>query len=563
MSTETKPDATLQALPSACISPELVNKIRRLRDALSAGLVERELVARLTLLALIAGEHIILFGPPGTAKSLVAQRIGMCVDDASTYFERLLTRFSVPEEIFGPLSIKALENDEYKRQISGYLPTAHFAFLDEIFKANSAILNSLLTILNERSFDNGSTRVGVPLRMVVGASNELPAEGELSALFDRFLLRVEVEPVSANGFGRLLELTENKFVIDREMKLTIADLDAIKEAADQVQIPAAVQNLLIRCREECIAKQIQVSDRRWRKVVKLLKVSAASNGRNEVSLWDCGLLEHCLWEKPKASMESGGISQREALQSWYAGAIGVAAPGAHIGKIQDIEIFLKAFAEEVTKLQVKRQKKDKDGNPLFLDSSNNPSISKTRRVPKSDIKGQKLFCVKTLLNNSCRIVAPLPLVNSSELTLKQLDQLEIQVLIPYYGWGNISSFRNWPGRDAYIIDPRAFVMVEESVPAMESNLVDSSFFNAKNAEISKIEAGLDYHVSALKAQQKSIASEVAGNLWASSELRFSVDASITDQCTHAVKLLAQARSIKTDFGKLPRTDSKSPVPHKQ
>ena len=191
--------------PASGAPPDLAGKIRGATAALESGLVERETEVRLLLLAAFCGEHLLLLGPPGTAKSELGRRLSAVCGGAS-FFERLLTRFSVPEELFGPLSMRGLENDQYVRQTDGYLPTATVAFVDEVFKANSAILNSLLTILNERLFDNGNERVEVPLLCLVGASNELPESEELDALYDRFLLRCAVEQVSAAGLGDLLAM---------------------------------------------------------------------------------------------------------------------------------------------------------------------------------------------------------------------------------------------------------------------------------------------------------------------------------------------------------------------
>ena len=144
-------------------------RLQALIDQLGEGLLERDAAVRLTLLAALAGEHVLLIGPPGTAKSALARRLQQAFPGAP-YFERLLTRFSTPEELFGPLSLKALEDDRYERLTEGFLPTAGIAFLDEVFKANSAILNALLTLLNEREFDNGTQRVKTPLVAVVAAS---------------------------------------------------------------------------------------------------------------------------------------------------------------------------------------------------------------------------------------------------------------------------------------------------------------------------------------------------------------------------------------------------------
>ncbi|PNH10715.1 hypothetical protein TSOC_002522 [Tetrabaena socialis] len=177
-------------------SSELRTRVLASVKKLSRGLLERDVEVRLLLLAALCCEHLLLLGPPGTAKSELSRRLSsLC---GGTYFERLLTRFSVPEELFGPLSMKGLENDLYVRQTNGYLPTSEVAFVDEIFKANSAILNALLTLLNERLFDNGNQRLRAPLLCLVGASNEMPESEELDALYDRFLIRRTVGQVS-NG----------------------------------------------------------------------------------------------------------------------------------------------------------------------------------------------------------------------------------------------------------------------------------------------------------------------------------------------------------------------------
>ena len=144
------------------------DRLRGLLATLESGLLERATEVRLALLAALAGEHVLLIGPPGTAKSELARRLHR-VFEGAPYFERLLTRFSTPEELFGPLSLKALEDDRYERLTAGFLPTAGIAFLDEVFKANSAILNALLTLLNEREFDNGTTREKAPLIAVIAA----------------------------------------------------------------------------------------------------------------------------------------------------------------------------------------------------------------------------------------------------------------------------------------------------------------------------------------------------------------------------------------------------------
>lgn len=276
-------------------------KIETLLNQLNHGLIERQETLKAALLTVLAGENMVLIGPPGTAKSEIACRIADSIShgkDDNGYFEYLLTKFSTPEEIFGPLSIAELKADRFKRNTEGYLPTVNIAFLDEIFKASSSILNALLTILNERKYHNGSKREDVPLRALIAASNELPTDqGELSALYDRFLVRSFVDYVSESNLHRLFEQSGPMPALD---KLSAADLDKIMHDAESVTLPPiiveAVQRIWLQHKETFKEDRREtLSDRRLKKVIKLLRVSAATNGRKEADLSDVVMLKDCLW----------------------------------------------------------------------------------------------------------------------------------------------------------------------------------------------------------------------------------------------------------------------------
>ena len=290
----------------------LGKRLADLLDALEDGLVERRRQVRLALLVALAGEHTLLIGPPGTAKSELARRLHLAFEDA-LYFERLLTRFSVPEELFGPLSISALEQDRYERQTAGYLPQASIAFIDEVFKANSAILNALLTLLNERKFDNGAGRQSCPLISAIGATNAVPADEVAEAFFDRFLVRLPVGPVSADGFRKLMAL-EGHGGAQVAGALTPGEREAITQAAGAVNVTAEVAQLLAELRAHLEGGQIYVSDRRWVKIAWLLKVAAATEGRAELCLWDLWLLPWC------TAHDAAG---QAAVRDWLLARLGV------------------------------------------------------------------------------------------------------------------------------------------------------------------------------------------------------------------------------------------------
>ena len=273
------------------MDPNLPARLRALLDTLETGLVERRQSVRLCLLAALAGEHTLLIGPPGTAKSELARRLHTAFRDAS-YFERLLTRFSVPEELFGPLSIKALEDDRYERHTAGFLPDASIAFIDEVFKANSAILNALLTLLNEREFDNGAGRQRCPLISAIGATNEVPEDEVGEAFFDRFLVRLPISAVSTEGFGALLDAgsVRDWQAPEAELSLDREDLARLAAGAGAIAVPREIVAVLAELRQHFATVPLAVSDRRWVKIVWLLRVAAASDGRSAIATWDLLLL---------------------------------------------------------------------------------------------------------------------------------------------------------------------------------------------------------------------------------------------------------------------------------
>ena len=316
---------------------DIHNRISSLLEILNDGLFGKEEAIKLALLAAISGESIFFLGAPGCAKSMIARRVARAfkTDKSDSkgvkYFEYLMNQFSTPEDVFGPISLKSLENDEYRRVTTGFLPEADVAFLDEIWKASPAIQNTLLTIINERKFHNGNEAVSVPLKALLAASNELPAQGMgLEALYDRFIIRKTVGYVNnEDDFFDMIEQpssTKWTFPDDKEsLKITNEEMVAWQGEIDAIAIPDEVRTVISQIRKALAVNnqganktdndKIVISDRRWKKIAHIMRTSAFLNGRNEVDLMDCQLISHCIWNKESDINFVNGIIEKSILQN--------------------------------------------------------------------------------------------------------------------------------------------------------------------------------------------------------------------------------------------------------
>jgi MoxR-like ATPase len=261
--------------------PSLESSAVTLREAIadaSRGLVEREALVELIALSAVAGEHMLVVGPPGTAKSEAVRRIAGAL--GGRYFEYLLGRFTEPSEIFGPVDLRKLREGTVETETRGMLPEAEIAFLDEVFLGSTAILNTLLGILNERTFRRGHTQLRCPLRVCVGASNALPEDEMLAAFADRFLVRTFVEPIAD---ARIEDLLAGAWTLGRTTQKMhsarmLEDLDTLTRAAQDADL-SGVRDTLAHALRKLRAAGIVLSDRRATKIQKLIAAAAALAGR--------------------------------------------------------------------------------------------------------------------------------------------------------------------------------------------------------------------------------------------------------------------------------------------
>lgn len=312
----------------------MLERFKQLLGEMNRGIYEKETEISLSLLAALAGESIILLGPPGVAKSMVARQLKTAFRDAQS-FEYLMSRFSTPDEIFGPVSIQKLKtSDTYERAVEGYLPTADVVFLDEIWKAGPAIQNTLLTVINEKIFRNGNREMHLPLKLLVAASNELPAKGEgLEALWDRFVIRIESRPIKLEKNFRAMLLDSHADFLGptdstdfsgftgglghadfadnadfSDLKITSEEYAEWTERIDKIGVKIEVLDAISAIRKSLRAvnvdeaaerRNIYVSDRRWKNIVRLFRTSAFMQDREEVDICDLLPIYHCLWQEPE------------------------------------------------------------------------------------------------------------------------------------------------------------------------------------------------------------------------------------------------------------------------
>jgi len=326
----------------------IARKLQQVARTLEGTFLGKAETVRLMLIAALAGEHMVLVGPPGTAKSALVRMLSKLIE--ASYFEYLLTRFTEPNEIFGPIDIAAFRSGEYKRRTAGMLPEAEIVFLDEVFKANSAILNSLLSVLNERIYTVGGTVVRVPLISAFGASNEVPNDEDLMAVFDRFLLRVRSDNLDSYHFHELLlrglqhevdKITgrydqQPPLLTSQELHAVHADFASRMRFSDEFL--AAYKGLVFQIR----AEGVSLSDRRAIKMLKLFAASALLDGRPQANPSDFFVLRHIWNNLDQAEILDGIVAP--VLEAWY-------RDNPETRRFGATEVGLDALIEEINRIR--------------------------------------------------------------------------------------------------------------------------------------------------------------------------------------------------------------------
>ncbi|MFB6768343.1 AAA family ATPase [Streptomyces sp. NPDC056337] len=280
---------------------DTARRLRAIGEELSDRFYERADVVRTLLVTLLAGRHSLILGPPGTAKSELARELTGRIEGAS-YWEILLSKFTAPTRMFGPIDVAALSRGEYRQVYEGRATTAHVAFIDEIFKCSTAALNETLGYLNERIYhpESGGEPVRCPLIGAITASNELPTGEDSAAIYDRLLVRIEVSYLEdPSNFAALVRSAVGRPAPPPRTTVELAALQhAVTGTVPAVEVPDAIVDAVCTLRAALRRKELVASDRRWRQAVGLLQASAYLDGRAAVGESDLSVLTHVLWHSP-------------------------------------------------------------------------------------------------------------------------------------------------------------------------------------------------------------------------------------------------------------------------
>ncbi|MDT0442698.1 AAA family ATPase [Streptomyces johnsoniae] len=276
-------------------------RLRAITGELSELFYERDDVVRTLTVAMLAGQHSLVLGPPGTAKSELARELTGRIEHAN-YWEILLSKFTAPTRMFGPIDVGALSRGEYRQIFDGRATTAHIAFIDEIFKCSTAALNETLGLLNERVYhpENGGEPIHCPLISAITASNELPTGDDSAAIYDRLLVRLEVGYLAdPSNFAGLVRSAVAAPAAPVRTTVELTELQqVVTDVVPAVGVPDPIVDAVCTLRAALRRKELIASDRRWRQSVRLLQASAFLDGREQVDESDLSTLTHVLWDSP-------------------------------------------------------------------------------------------------------------------------------------------------------------------------------------------------------------------------------------------------------------------------
>ncbi len=373
-------------------------KINTLLKEISKDIYEKDEAIKLSLLSALSGESIFLLGAPGVAKSLISRRLKYIFEDA-TSFEYLMNRFSTPEEIFGPVAISKLEHDKYERVTENYLPTCDVVFLDEIWKAGPSIQNSLLTVLNEKVYKNGTQEEKIKLKALISASNELPAKGEgLDALWDRFIIRYIVDNIQddENFFDMLTSNISLDINIESSLKISEIEYIKIQKEAKNIQMPIEVLNTINIIRKKISQYNethkdkenfipLYISDRRWKKIWNILQTSAYLNCRDKVDLMDCFLIVHMIWNEEEDIEIVKNIILETIQEHGYSLQFDLTK---YRDMIDELQQDIKTFTSYIRKIPTKKKKTKRYNEDEYYQLTDKSNY--IYYVLKSDIDNTKI-----------------------------------------------------------------------------------------------------------------------------------------------------------------------------